>query len=163
MSSNHISIRRTQKSDLEQLLSFGKSMFDAEKKFFPLLTYSVSEAHERYEKQISDERFLFLIAELDQQPVGYLYAHLDSLGYVSIFQPRCEIEVVYVEPQVRGRGVAQQLIGQAISWAQEHHAFQVTAGIFAENELSKHAFERSGFSTWHITYAKVLAVTSNPE
>jgi len=163
MSNNHVTIRLARKSDLENLLSFGKSMFDEEKQFFPLLTYSASEAHERYEKQISDERFLFLIAKLDQQSVGYLYAHLDSLGSVSISQPRCEVEVVYVEPQVRGMGVAQHLIGQAISWAQEHHAFQVTAGIFAENELSKHAFERSGFSPWHLTYAKALPITSEPE
>lgn len=151
-----INIRKATIKDLAILLEWGKAMYEVEKKFLPLLTYSSNESENRYKKQINDSNFLFLIAELDNVPVGYLYAHLDKIDYLSTELPQCEIEVIYLDEKARGMRISGKLIAVAIDWAQEKNAFEIKAGIFAKNLASQEAFKKAGFNLQHLTFTKTI-------
>jgi L-amino acid N-acyltransferase YncA len=85
------------------------------------------------------------ILEIDQQVAGWLS--------VQIFLPRCAyratVEVsVYVGEQFRRRGVARQLLEQAIARAPSLELSAMVGFIFAHNEPSLKLFEKLGFERW---------------
>lgn len=151
-----ITIRKATIKDLTLLLDWGKEMYEVEKKFLPLLTYSPDESKNRYTKQINDPNFLFLIAEFDNVPVGYLYAHVDKIDYLSTEFPQCEIEVIYLDVKARGMKISGKLIAVASDWAKEKKAFEIKAGIFAKNIASQEAFKKAGFNLQHLTFTKTI-------
>jgi len=151
-----IKIRIANKRDVGLLLQWGKKMYEIEKQYMPLLKYSEVEAKERYESQINNPLFYFLIVEYKDEPVGYLYAHLDKVDYLETDQKQCEIEVIYLDEKARGKKISPKLINKCIEWAKQNNAFEIKAGIFTENTASKKAFESLGFSAQHITYTKEL-------
>lgn len=154
MASIKQNIRIASKEDLPLLLKWGKKMYEVEKQYMPLLKYSGLEASNKYSKQIADPKFLFLIAELGEMPVGYLYAHIDEVEYLDTNKPQCEIEVIFLNAQARGLGLSQKLIKSASAWAKKKGAFEIKSGIFAQNIISRKAFKKSGFSLVHTTYTK---------
>lgn len=151
-----IKIRIATKTDISLLLQWGKKMYETEKHYMPLLKYSEIEAKERYESQITNSLFYFLIAEYNGEPVGYSYAHLDTIDYLETNQKQCEIEVIYLDEKARGKKISLKLINKCINWAKRNNAFEMKAGIFAENVPSRKAFENLGFSLQHVTYTKKL-------
>lgn len=148
-----VKLRPANLSDLPNLLIWGKELHVVEKTFEPRLKYSESEAETRYTKQLGDDNILFIIAELDNTPVGYLYAHIDMIDYLDTDRPVCEIKVVYIDPIARGKGMAQLLISQAKEWALTKNCIEIKSGIFADNQCSRKAFEKAGFTPRHITYS----------
>jgi L-amino acid N-acyltransferase YncA len=151
---NSQTIRKASAEDLPQLLKWGEKLYEAEKVYQPLLKYSESNAKARYSKQISDPKFLFLVAEVNKKPVGYLYAHLDQIEYLNTSKPQCEIEAVFINKEARGMGLSKELLEKAITWAKDNNAFEVKAGIFTKNTISRKLFESSGLEESHITYTK---------
>jgi GNAT superfamily N-acetyltransferase len=98
-----------------------------------------------------------LIAELAAQQVGYSYAYVvDAPPYFATPAKHCVIEVVYVEPHARGRGVAQELIARCSEWAQAAGASRLIVGIYAANEPSIKAFAEQGFVPYHVTMVRDL-------
>ena len=79
------------------------------------------------------------------EPVGYSYAHLDTIDYLETNQKQCEIEVIYLDEKARGKKISLKLIDKCINWAKHNNAFEMKAGIFAENVPSRKAFESLGF------------------
>ena len=144
-------IRVATKQDLPQLLAWGKALHFVEKEFEPLLKYSDFESQKRYIQEIDNMNSLFLIAEDDGAPVGYLYAHLDKIDYLSTKRLSCKIEVVFLEKAARGQGIARSLVGQCVEWAKLKNAFQVIAGVYADNDKSVNLFESMHFEKKHIT------------
>lgn len=156
MSNQSVNIRVATHQDLPTLLQLGYEMYLVEKEFEPFLAFSQQEAAQRYSAEINDPRFLFLVVEVNGTIAGYLYAHLDRLDYLDTEQPSCEIEVIYLRPEIRGHGVAESLIQKAIAWAQKAGAWRVTAGIFLENTASLNAFTKAGFMQHHVTTVLTL-------
>ncbi len=142
---------------LDLLLRWGRALHDVERAFEPQLTYDEAQARERYGNALGDPQTLFLIAELAAQQVGYSYAYVvDAPPYFATPAKHCVIEVVYVEPHARGRGVAQELIARCSEWAQAAGASRLIVGIYAANEPSIKAFAEQGFVPYHVTMVRDL-------
>lgn len=132
--------------DLPALLYFGEQLYLVERNFYTSVSYSKDEATTRYKKQFENPQALFLIVEDDdEKPAGYLYAHIDA-------NKLCEVEVVYVDAQYRGRGIAQELVQRCREWAKSRHATSISTHIFVKNTASLHAFEKMGFQPHNIEY-----------
>lgn len=145
-------IRAATPNDLDLLLRWGRALHDVERAFEPQLTYNEAHARERYVEALHEPQTLFLIAELAALPVGYLYAYIvDAPPYFAARAKHCIIEVVYLEPQARGRGVAQNLIAGCSQWARAAGASQLLAGVYAANEPSITVFTNQGFAPYHVT------------
>jgi len=150
--SHKCTIRGATQNDLDLLLRWGRALHEVEHAFEPQLTFEEDQARERYGESLQDPQTLFLIAELAAQPVGYLYAYIvDAPPYFATQATHCIIEVVYLEPQARERGVAQALIGRCSEWARAAGASRLLAGIYAANEPSVKLFTKQGFIPYHVT------------
>lgn len=105
-----MNIRKATKQDIEILLKFGKQLHLVEKEYEPLLEYSEEEAHKRYLKQLENKLALFLIAESDSHlPIAYLYAHAEKTNS-NIDVLECDLEVIYISPEFRNKGISKQLL-----------------------------------------------------
>jgi GNAT superfamily N-acetyltransferase len=144
-------IRQATTQDLTTLLQLGKKLHQVELQFEPLLKYSEQEATNRYTQELRNDHALFLIAEEGSLPIGYLYAHIDQIDYFSTSKPECEIEVIYLEKEARGKGVSKQLVDSCISWAKKSNVFRIKAGIYHQNQLSLSSFQKYGFKPYHTT------------
>ena len=147
-----IKIKKAALSDLDELISMGYSLHRVEKQFEPLLTFSAKEAKKYYTKQLENENAYFLIAEGNEHILGYLYGHMDVVDYFSTDSPEAEIEVVYLKPEYRGKGVAKLLVDRFVLLAKEKKAFRVKGGIYNENDPSKNFFLNYGFVPYHTIY-----------
>jgi L-amino acid N-acyltransferase YncA/predicted O-methyltransferase YrrM len=93
----------------------------------------------------SPERYPFWVADLDGRVIGWLS--------FKAFLPRCayrgtaEISV-YIDEEFRRRGVAQQLLQEAIVRAPSLGISALVGLIFGHNEPSLTLFERLGFQRW---------------
>lgn len=152
----NINIRKASSADLEALLTWGYNLYEAEKNFEPLMLFSYEEARARYSNQINNPDCLFLIAELNGKAIGYLYAHLDKVPYIETDKKECFLEVIYLEPEARGKGISTQLINNCIHWATENNALRVRCDIFAKNQASIKTFEKSGFELSSVVYSLEL-------
>lgn len=81
-----------------------------------------------------------LVAELDGQPVGMLWAKVDrdDLGAVDLFQ-------VWVAPEARGRGVGAELIRTAVEWAAARGSREVRLSVTCGETPARRLYEREGF------------------
>lgn len=145
-------IRKADFTDIEVLLLFGKELHFVEKKFESDLKYSEEESRMRYLKQLSNPLALFLIVEDDtRNPLGYLYAHAEETNEQD--QLECNLEVIYLVPEFRGKGLSSQLIRSCIEWAKKNHITKIKTEIFAQNTASRKAFEKIGFDPYLLIYS----------
>ena len=154
-----IKIRKAAFDDLDELIAMGQALHKVEKQFEPLLSFSAQEAKKHYSRQLENKEVCFLIAENNGQVLGYLYGHVDMVDYFSTDLPEAEVEVVYLKPESRGKGVAKLLVDKFIAWAKEKKVFRVKTGIYNGNGPSKNFFLKYGFAPYHATYTFALDVS----
>ena len=149
-------IRQASTQDLDMLINWGEKLHDVEKKFEPLLIFSKQDSTDFYKKQLNNTDALFLIAEIDHLPVGYLYAHIDKIDYLDTNKNQCEIEVIFLDEPARGTGISQDLIKECLQWIKTKSCFRVITGIYSQNLASQKLFSKIGFKPYHSTYTMDL-------
>ncbi|MDH5533008.1 MAG: GNAT family N-acetyltransferase [Candidatus Pacebacteria bacterium] len=146
-------IRKATKSDIKTLLNFGEKLHLVEKEFEPFLEYSRDEINNKYLQQLNNPLALFLIAEdSDNSPMGYLYAHTNKINSKSNLL-ECQLEVIYILPEFRNKGLSKQLINECINWAKEKQITRIKTEIFSKNTISVKAFENTGFNQYSSIYS----------
>jgi RimJ/RimL family protein N-acetyltransferase len=145
-------IKQATINDLNSLIQFGYKLYLIEKQFEHNLIFSKKKAKKNYSQQIQKPNTLFLISYLNKKPVGYLYAHIDKLDYLSKNKKECEIEVIYLETKIRGTGLAQKMIQECLTWAKTKKCFRIKAGIYTKNIISQKLFSKVEFQPYHTTY-----------
>ncbi|MFH1971301.1 MAG: GNAT family N-acetyltransferase [Patescibacteria group bacterium] len=147
-----IRIRRANIRDLDTLLNWGKLLWDVEKDFEKELVFNARQARNHYIKELESDNSLFLIAEQERKPIGYLYAFVkDKPYYLSNSGKYCELEVIYIEEKARGKGIAKLLVDKCLDWTKEKHAQYINAGIYAGNITSQKTLLKQGFYNYHRT------------
>jgi ribosomal protein S18 acetylase RimI-like enzyme len=68
-----------------------------------------------------------------------------------------EILALYVVPEARGRGIADQLVGAAVAWAQEHHYERIQLYVTAANHAARRCYRRTGFQPVQEIWRRELA------
>jgi ribosomal protein S18 acetylase RimI-like enzyme len=80
-----------------------------------------------------------LIAEVDDDPIAMLFGRLDAETQL------LDIGSVWVDPDVRRRGVGRGLVNAAMVWAEEQGAVGVELWVTEGNEAAQRLFEQFGF------------------
>jgi ribosomal protein S18 acetylase RimI-like enzyme len=95
--------------------------------------------------EISSKLFegkLVLLAEDDGgDAVGYAFGELDPQGYA-------HVNVVYVRPEFRRRGVTRALLSEFAARAREKGIGHLTLDVATQNEVGREVWRRMGFSEW---------------
>ena len=96
-------------------------------------------------REHSPDHHPFWVAEADGGVIGWL--NFKKLLPRAAYRGTAEISV-YVDERFRRRGIAQQLLEQAIARAQSLGITTLVGLIFGHNEPSLKLFERFGFKRW---------------
>jgi len=97
--------------------------------------------------QLAEQDMVVLVAELDAQVVGYVYAGLEPMSWKELREPAGFIHDVVVDESARGQGIATDLVETAARWLIEHGAPRVMLWTASENPAAQRLFKRLGFRT----------------
>jgi ribosomal protein S18 acetylase RimI-like enzyme len=99
---------------------------------------------ENWDKELNDSAFEVCVAEQDGQLVGYL-----KLGPPHLpFEPRgeaAELRQLYVVEEMKGQGVADELMNWAIDRARDRRADYLYLSVFTDNHRARRFYEKYGF------------------
>lgn len=91
------------------------------------------------------------VSETAQRRVGLLTAHLYQPA--PTFEPYTMVYVddLYLDPSVRGQGVANQMLDEVRAWATEAGAIEIRAGVLAVNSAGRAFWDRQGAEDFYVT------------
>lgn len=105
-------------------------------------------SEEKQLAELNDPKTTFLLAQMQQELVGYAKLRLDStLGLEEGKEPagRLEIERLYVRQDWIGTGLGASLMRRAIEEARAHKCRTVVLGVWERNEPAIAFYRRFGF------------------
>lgn len=99
---------------------------------------------DNWDKELNDPAFEVRVAELGSALVGYA-----KLGPPHLpFEPRgeaAELRQLYVVEEVKGQGIADELIRWVIERAREKRADHLYLSVFTDNHRARRFYEKYGF------------------
>jgi ribosomal protein S18 acetylase RimI-like enzyme len=76
---------------------------------------------------------------VSDQPVGLVAAHRERADTVYLYS-------LWLDPRVRGRGLARRLVGTALDWARRSGVRTVTLRMAPDNRVARSLYEGFGFT-----------------
>ena len=95
--------------------------------------------------QIEDEHSVVLVAELDGQLIGYVYAAIEPLSWKELRDEAGFIHDLVVEPLHRDSGAGSLLLDAAIEWLRGRGVARVMLWTAEQNTGGQRLFARKGF------------------
>jgi ribosomal protein S18 acetylase RimI-like enzyme len=108
------------------------------------------------ERCVSDEsRCMMLAVDEDSEPVGYVFVLPERLAMI---WDAAVVNELYVSPEYRGTGVADELMGLAYTLAREQDLplKRLVLDVDPENDRARAFYNRHGFKPWGEMVAKQL-------
>jgi ribosomal protein S18 acetylase RimI-like enzyme len=99
---------------------------------------------EKIRSEISDPRFLILLAEKEQEIVGYAKLAFQTQLETSAKKP-LEIARLYTRIDLIGNGIGKKLISETCRFAAENNFDVVCLGVWKKNPRAIRFYEREGF------------------
>jgi ribosomal protein S18 acetylase RimI-like enzyme len=97
---------------------------------------------------LDDPEVVLLVAEDDGGAVvGYAYARLEPRSYDELREACGKLHDVYVDDRVRGRGLGEALVREAVARPAARGAPRVLLLTAVQNEQAQRLFARLGFRT----------------
>jgi ribosomal-protein-alanine N-acetyltransferase len=116
-----------QESDLEEVCSIEQK------------TFSIPWSKQAFRDSLDLYHTLFLVAELDGQVAGYCGCYLSL--------EEAEITNMAVREDLRGRGIAGEMLNQLMELGRRQGAFAYTLEVRVSNLTAIHLYENLGFET----------------
>jgi GNAT superfamily N-acetyltransferase len=88
---------------------------------------------------------LVLVADIEGEVVGYLYAGIEPQNWKELREEAGFIHDVLVDEGRRGAGIAQALMEAAMDWCRSRGVPRVILWTAARNEGAQRLFARAGF------------------
>lgn len=95
--------------------------------------------------QLHEAASVVLVAEVDGQVAGYVYAGVEPLSWKELRDEAGFIHDLLVSEDGRNAGVGQQLLDAAIAWLRQRGMPRVVLWTAARNAGAQRLFARRGF------------------
>ena len=92
---------------------------------------------------LKDPERVFVLGLIDDYPVGLAAATCERVGEGT--RPVATVELIFVEPNARGVGVAESMISLVHDWAEARGCTGIDAPALPGNRAAKAFFEGQGF------------------
>jgi len=106
--------------------------------------------------QLSDPDVIVLVAERDGEVVGYTYAGVEGVDYMSLRGPAGVLYDIVVDPAHRGHGIGRLLLEATVAALREKGSPRVVLSTAQQNEAAQHLFEHAGFRRTMIEMTREL-------
>ena len=143
-------IRPAESRDLDALGRMGASLMRTHYLFDAQRFLSPDEGAEAgyssfLASQLDDSDTVVMVAEVDGDVVGYVYAGVEPLSWKELRDEAGFIHDLLVSDDARNTGVGQQLLDAAIAWLTQRGMPRVMLWTAAPNTGAQRLFERRGF------------------
>ncbi len=153
-----MTIRTATELDLQTIMKLGEALQDESRDFEPLLIFDMASSLQHYSEELTNKDARIMVAIVNDEIVGYQYAFVEVLDYLSENNRQCTLEAIYVLPNYRGQGIAKSLIADMEHWAiVDMGVDRIRANIYAGNTVSETIHEKDGFSAYNIEYIKRIS------
>ena len=95
--------------------------------------------------QLDEPDIIILVAEQDGEVIGYTYAGVEGMDYMSLRGPAGVVHDLVVDPAHRGRGVGQLLLDATLAALNTRGVHQIVLSTADRNLTAQRLFERAGF------------------
>ncbi len=151
---SNFSIRSAQPDDFTAIQALDHLLFLYERQFTP--TYNIWWMYQKggidyFLRRLinQDGNSLLLVAERDDQIIGYLTGYLGHYSYRNL-NPIAEIENIFVLPKHQGRGVGTALVKEFIRQAKYLGAKLFKVSALTANQAALSFYQKFGFNP-HVT------------
>ncbi|MBT7902690.1 GNAT family N-acetyltransferase [Candidatus Woesearchaeota archaeon] len=146
-----IVIRNAIKTDLDKVGDFCVGMLLYHEKFDSEYKPSKT-AKEKYishlSESLSDKKKILLVAELDNNLIGFAFAKIDKKPPVLDVVNYGVISDVYVDEKCRGKGVSQLLVSKLFDWFKTNGISDIEISVHTQNSLANIVWEKYGFKPY---------------
>ena len=99
-----------------------------------------------YENYIEDSNKLLIVAEENDNVVGYLYGMIkpNDDTYKCVI---AKLDALYIDINYRNKKIATSLIEYFKNWAISKKAHKIEVNVWSNNIKAKHLYEKNGFKT----------------
>lgn len=97
--------------------------------------------------EMKNDAVVLLVAELDGNVVGYVYAKKEGRNYNDLLDAHGKLHDVLVDESARGKGAGEALVREAIERLAAKGAPRVVLSTAVQNEAAQRLFEKVGFRT----------------
>jgi ribosomal protein S18 acetylase RimI-like enzyme len=154
-------IRRAAQADLATIGKLGALLVrihhDFDPKRFIAATPRTEQAYASFlGTQLAEPSIVVLVAERDGEVLGYTYAGVEGIDYMSLRGPAGVLYDIVVAPAHRGRGVGRMLLDATLAALEARGAPQVVLSAAAANERAQRLFARAGFRRTMIEMTREL-------
>ena len=156
---NDVEIRKASLNDVRNIAKLNdevyKNMVEGRKEFFKPCSES-PDMTEFFEKTIEENEALIVVAEIDGDFAGYVYASIIDEQDDLIDIPFVMVDQIAVVKDMRGFGIGKNLLSKAEQWAIDKGINVVQLGVFEmQNEAIK-LYEKRGYKPIMRKMEKVL-------
>lgn len=95
--------------------------------------------------QLADPDVIVLVAEREGEVVGYTYAGVEGVDYMSLRGPAGVLYDIVVDPAHRSHGVGRALLDATLAELAARGSPRVVLSTAERNEAAQHLFARAGF------------------
>jgi ribosomal protein S18 acetylase RimI-like enzyme len=143
-------IRPARQDDLPELGRLGARLVEEHHAFDPQrfieATTGTPEGYAAFlGSHLKSTDVLVLVAELDGLVVGYAFAALEGVDYLSLRGPAAVLHDLIVAPDRRGHGIGRLLLEAMVAELQAWGAPRIVLFTAARNEPAQRLFGRFGF------------------
>lgn len=165
VSQDNIRIIQIGPERIEALANLWKALHQHHAEVTPQLgaTRSLGESWARrkadYEVWFSEPDTFVLLAELEQQPIGYAFVRIsesDSTTWESDDRV-AKVETLSVLPEFRGMGVGTKLMDEVYALLKDKGITEVSLTVVATNPKAIEFYQREGFDQWFLTMGKRIS------
>lgn len=135
-----LNIRNVKTTDFESIHHFVNGLEATE--------FETKSLRDAFIQNINNPDFIYLIAEIDSQPIGYLSCHSQRLLHHG-GQTIGEIQELYVKPEFRNIGVGKQLIDHLKALVKQKGIIQLEVTSNNKRVETHRFYEREQFIQSH--------------
>ena len=106
--------------------------------------------------QLDDPDVIVLVAERDRQVLGYTYAGVEGVDYMSLRGPAGVLYDIVVDPAHRDQGIGRKLLDATLAALEGKGAPRVVLSTAERNETAHRLFEHAGFRRTMIEITREL-------
>ena len=144
----NVRIRHAEARDLMDLARFGLALARAhvglDDRRFVVPDGGAQAFLEFFREQLDRPEAALLIAEDQATPVGYAFIRMEPASIEALSDPSAWLHDVYVDPEVRGRGIGRQLLSASIESARRLGSPCLMLGVSPANGQARQLYERAG-------------------
>jgi len=101
--------------------------------------------NEMYENLITNQNNCLLVAEIDNELVGYLYGFIQDNGD-SCIEPIAYIDAMFIEEEERCNGIATALIQKFKCWVLDKKVRYIELKVCTNNSNAISLYKKNGFN-----------------